>query len=173
MRLYTGAVCTGSWLWEKNPLPHWGLKTVSVLCLHFSAGHSANWAIPAPNYSRVWRKGAEKQSWKCAVQWARYPNFSVKQSVVQNDGCHSWHSLADMVEQWPLLCLPKTNIHFLVINSVWLGRGVCVWVCVCARVCGGGSWHSSSGVPQCRVLGSVLSQYFIYLLLKIWAALPG
>ena len=67
--------------------------------------------------------------------------------------------------------MTKTNINFLVISSVWLGRGVCVSVCVWGG--GGCSWHSPSGVPQCGVLGSVLSQYFIYLLLKMWAALPG
>ena len=29
------SVCAGSWLWEKTPLPHWGLKLVSVLRLAF------------------------------------------------------------------------------------------------------------------------------------------
>ena len=28
-------VCAGSWLWEKNPLPHWGPELVSVLHLTF------------------------------------------------------------------------------------------------------------------------------------------
>ena len=29
----TERACTGSWRWERNPLPHWGLKPVSVLRL--------------------------------------------------------------------------------------------------------------------------------------------
>ena len=28
-------VCTGSWLWGKNPLPHWGLEPLSILRLTF------------------------------------------------------------------------------------------------------------------------------------------
>ena len=42
--------CTGSWLWEKNPLPHLGLKPASILRLGFSVGHSTNWAIPSAVY---------------------------------------------------------------------------------------------------------------------------
>ena len=41
-------VCTGSRLWEKNPLPNWGHEPASVLRLAFSIGRSTNWAIPVP-----------------------------------------------------------------------------------------------------------------------------
>ena len=30
-------VCTGSWLWEKNPLPHLGFEPASVLRLAFQS----------------------------------------------------------------------------------------------------------------------------------------
>ena len=30
-------VCTECWLWEETPLPHWGLKPVSVLRLAFQS----------------------------------------------------------------------------------------------------------------------------------------
>ena len=35
-------VCTGSWLWGKNPSPHRGLEPASVLRLSFSVGRSTN-----------------------------------------------------------------------------------------------------------------------------------
>ena len=38
----TKRVCTESWLWEKNHLPHQGLKPTSVLCLAFQ--------LDAPSY---------------------------------------------------------------------------------------------------------------------------
>ena len=43
-------VCNGSWLWEKNPLPHWGLEPASVLHLAFQSDALTNWAIPAPKH---------------------------------------------------------------------------------------------------------------------------
>ena len=43
--------CTGSWLWQKNPLLHWGLEPASVLCL--SIRHATNSAIPTPNCCKL------------------------------------------------------------------------------------------------------------------------
>jgi len=40
-------VCTGSWLWEKQPVSHRRLEPVSVLHLGFPVARSANWALPA------------------------------------------------------------------------------------------------------------------------------
>ena len=41
-------VCTRSWLWERNPLLHCGLKPASVLCLVFQQDSLPKWAIPVP-----------------------------------------------------------------------------------------------------------------------------
>ena len=34
-------VCTGSWPWEKNPLPHWGIEPASAVC---RSDALSNWA---------------------------------------------------------------------------------------------------------------------------------
>ena len=43
-------VCTESWLWEKNPMLHWGLKPVSVLHFVFPIGRSTSLSYCLPCY---------------------------------------------------------------------------------------------------------------------------
>ena len=43
-------ICTGSWLWEKNPLPHRGLEPTSVLRLAFQSGALPTKLSPPQGY---------------------------------------------------------------------------------------------------------------------------
>lgn len=40
-------VCTNSWLWEKNPLPHWGLGPASILHLAFQSLYQMSHSHPS------------------------------------------------------------------------------------------------------------------------------
>ena len=54
LRGHRKRVCSGSWYWEKNPLPHRGLEPLSVLHHGFSVWCSTNWAIPPPPTPTSW-----------------------------------------------------------------------------------------------------------------------
>ena len=51
-------VCTGRWLWEKNPLPHWELKPTSVLCLAFQSDTlPTELSPPLTSCTKLWNYG--------------------------------------------------------------------------------------------------------------------
>ena len=52
-------VCTESWLWEKNPLLHWGIKPVSVVWWSDALTNWATTSPPIPTCWMGWRGGGE------------------------------------------------------------------------------------------------------------------
>ena len=43
-------VCSESWLWEKNPLSHWGIEPASVVC---QSNALINWATSHPRHLQI------------------------------------------------------------------------------------------------------------------------
>ena len=63
---YRKRVCTGSWFWEKNSLPHRGLETASVLRLAFqSVSLPAELSLPLvdKNVKKKRKKKPKKKLW--------------------------------------------------------------------------------------------------------------
>ena len=56
----TARVCTESWLWEKNPLPRWGVKPTCIsVAPNFLVQCSANWATFQPLLFRTHKEIAQ------------------------------------------------------------------------------------------------------------------
>ena len=114
-------VCTESWLWKQNPLPHRGLEPASVLRLAFQSD------APPTDLSRprgmFWWIVAEK-----SLVFCKYHCFNGMLVI--------YHWSVDRV-CWILMFRQRNSIcsTSTVVSTGWLCVCVCVCVCLCVHMC--------------------------------------